>query len=172
MKALAGLIPCLLLALGGCGPAISTSLQREAGPKVGFQELSAHPEKYKGQLAILGGLVMLVKPQGEGSLMEVDQRDLDGKFYPAGKTSGGTFWVESDKWLSPSTYQPQSKVAVAGVVEGKKDGFLLLKAKEIHFWEAPPWEEWYYPVPRHWYSPELEYWYTPPYWDPRRPGRR
>jgi starvation-inducible outer membrane lipoprotein len=171
MKALICLIPCLL-ALAGCGPAISTGSQQQAGPRVSFQELSAHSDKYQGQLEILGGEVMSVKPLGEGSLLAVDQRDLDGKFYPAGKISGGTFLVESSKWLSPSQYQPQSKVAVAGVVAGKKDGVLLLQAREVYFWEAPPWEEWYYPVPRHWYPPELEYWYTPPYWNPRRPGGR
>lgn len=160
------------LVLMGCGPAISTGLQQQTGPRPSFEELSAHPEKYQGKLAILGGLVMSVQPLGKGSLMAVDQRNLDDKLYPAGKTSGGTFLVQSDQWLLSSEYQPQSKVVVAGVVAGQKDGSLLLKAREIHLWEYPPWEEWYYPVPRHWYSPELEYWYTPPYWNPRRPGGR
>jgi starvation-inducible outer membrane lipoprotein len=159
----------------GCGPAISTSLQQQQGaaPKVSFQELAANPDKYQGRVVILGGRVMRVRLQNNKSFMEVDQRSLDDKLYPAGKVSGGTFWVESDEWLSPSKYQPQSTVTVAGVVAGRRDSFPFLKAKEVHFWEAPPWEEWFYPIPRSWYqdAPELEYWYTPPYWNPWRPGQ-
>ncbi len=176
MKALACLILCLILALPGCGPAISPSLQQQqvAAPRVSFQELSANPDKYQGQVEILGGRVMKVTLKDNKSYMEVDQRDLDDKLYPAGKASGGTFWVESGEFLSPSKYQPQSTVTVAGVVAGRMEGFPLLKAREIHFWEAPPWEEWYYPIPRSWYegNPQLEYWYTPPYWNPRAPRGR
>jgi len=163
----------LILGLGltaGCGPAISTQLQQEAGPPVGFAELSAHPDNYKGRLVILGGLVMSVQPWQNGSLLEVDQRQLSAQLYPIGKASGGTFLAESAEWLDSNWYVPKSKVVVAGVVEGQKNGLLLLKAKEVKYIEPPTWEKYYYPVPREWYPPELEYWYTPPYFDPYRGG--
>ena len=112
-------------------------MQQETGPKVGFAELAAHPEKYQGQTRILGGEVMQVEPLGQGSLLSVDQHDLDSHLFPAAGASGGTFLVESDEWLSPDTYLPKSKVTVAGEVAGQKNGFLLLKAKKIHFWEGP-----------------------------------
>src|SRR4030042_4301179 len=70
-----------LLVLAGCGPAISTSLQQEAGPQVGFAELAAHPDRYQGRLELLGGLVMSVQPWEKGSLLTVDQRQLDHKLY-------------------------------------------------------------------------------------------
>ena len=161
----------LILAVG-CVPAIETSLQQEAGPRVGFAELSAHPDQYKGRLTILGGEVMSVTPWKQGSLLMVDQRQLDNRLYPVGTASGGTFLVESDKWLNSNKYVPRSKVVVAGVVEGRKDGWLLLKAREVTFLAPPTWEKFYYPVPREWYSPELEYWYTPPYFDIYRGGGR
>ncbi len=154
----------------GCGPAISTNLQQETGPPVSFAELSAHPEKYKGQTEILGGEVMGVQPWGQGSMLMVDQRRLDARLYPIGNASGGTFLAESAEWLNSSQYLPKSKVVVAGVVEGQKDGMLLLKAKEVRYLEPPIWEKYYYPVPREWYPPELEYWYTPPYFDIYRGG--
>lgn len=162
------------LALAGCGPAISPALQQESGPKVGFAELAAHPEKFQGQTKILGGDVMQVQSLGQGSLLSMDQHELDNHLFPGGKASGGTFLVESDEWLNPSTYQPKSKVTIAGVILGKRNGLLLLKAKKIHYWEGPRWEKWYYPVPREWYDydPSLEYWFTPPYFDPYRGGRR
>ncbi len=162
------------VALAGCASSVSTNMQPETGPKVGFAELAAHPANYQGQTRILGGEVMQVEPLGQGSLLSMDQHDLDSHLFPAAAASGGTFLVESDEWLSPDTYQPKSRVTVAGVVVGQKNGFLLLQAKKIHFWEGPRWEKWYYPVPREWYGydPNLEYWYTPPYFDPWRGGRR
>jgi len=158
--------------VAACGPVISTSLQQETGPRVSFAELSAYPEKYKGRLEILGGEVMSVTPYGSGSLLAVDQRQLDDRFYPVGAVSGGTFWAESVVWLNSNEYLPKSKVVVAGVVEGAKDGQLLLKARQVTLLAPPTWEKWYYPVPREWYPPELEYWYTPPYFDPYRGGGR
>ena len=156
----------------GCGPAISTSLQQEAGPRVSFAELAARPDKFKGRMQILGGEVMSVTPWGTGSLLAVDQRPLDDRLYPLGAASGGTFLVESDVWLNSNEYLPKSTVVVAGVAEGEKDGRLLLKARQVTLLAPPIWEKYYYPVPREWYAPELEYWYTPPYFDPYRGGDR
>ena len=166
------LISGLILTVG-CGPVISTSLQQEAGPPVSFAELVAHPDRYQGRLEILGGEVMEVTPWNNGSLLTVDQRQLDDKLFPIGATSGGTFMVESDQWLNSTEYLPKSKVVVAGVVAGEKNGRLLLKARQVTLLAPPTWEKYYYPVPREWYPPELEYWYTPPYFDPYRgSGRR
>ncbi len=163
---------CLIMGLylAGCTPAISPALQQEAGPRVGFAELAAHPDKYKGRVEILGGLVMTVQPWQKGSLLTVDQRTLDARLFPIGTASGGTFLVESEKWLDSNYYLPKSKVVVAGAVEGAKDGLLLLRARQITLLENPVWEKYYYPVPRSWYPPQLEYWYTPPYFNPYRGG--
>jgi starvation-inducible outer membrane lipoprotein len=166
---------CLILGViltAGCVPAIDASLQQQAGPRVSFAALAAQPDRYKGRLEILGGEVMSVTPWGTGSLLAVDQRQLDARFYPIGTASGGSFLVQSETWLNPSQYQPKSKVVVAGVVEGAQEGRLLLKARQVTFLAPPTWEKYYYPVPREWYPPELEYWYTPPYFDPYRGGGR
>jgi len=162
----------LCLALSSCAPAISPALQQAAGARVDFADLSAQPDKYEGQLVILGGLVMSVQPWENGSLLEVDQRELNERLFPIGAASGGSFLAASDEWLNSQWYVPKSRVVVAGVVQGKKDGVLLLKAKEVTFLAPPVWEKRFYPVPRDWYPPELEYWYTPPYWDPYRDGGR
>jgi starvation-inducible outer membrane lipoprotein len=158
------------LALAGCigGPAISPALQQQAGPPVSFAELAAHPDKYVGQTEVLGGQVMRLEPWHEGTLLTMDQHDLDSHLFPAAAASGGTFLVESAEWLSPGTYQPKSTITIAGVVAGQKNGLLLLKASQVHFWEGPRWEKWYHPVPPEWYGydPAMEYWYTPPYFSP------
>ena len=174
MKRMHWLILGLCAVLAACAPAISPALQQESGPKVGFAELAAHPDKYQGQTKILGGEVMQVQPLGRGSLLSLDQHELDSHLFPGGGASGGTFLVESDEWLNPATYQPKSKVTVAGVVAGQRNGLLVLKARQIKFWEGPTWEKWYYPVPPEWYDydPSMEYWFTPPYFDPWRGGGR
>ncbi len=166
------LILGVLVVLAGCGPAISASRQQEAGPQAGFAELAAHPEQYQGRVVILGGEVVTVQPLGQGSLLSVDQRHLDSHLFPSGAASGGTFLVESAGSLSPATYQPGSKVTVSGVVAGRKDGHLLLQAKQVYWWEGPVWEKWNHPVPASWYDPGMEYYFTPPYFDPWRGGDR
>ncbi|MBM4295047.1 MAG: hypothetical protein FJ126_09135 [Deltaproteobacteria bacterium] len=159
--------------LGGCAP-VSSQMPGRAIPSLIFADLQSHPEKYQGQMFILGGLVMSVQPHKNGSLLWVDQRPLDTWNRPLrNAASGGSFAVESDQWLPSYSYAPQREVTVAGVVEGKMDKGPLLKAREITLGEYEPWEEWYYPIPRHWYDydPRMEFWYTPPYFDPRRRGR-
>ena len=52
----------------------------------------------------------------------MDQRQLDDRLFPVGAASGGTFLVESNEWLNSNKYVPKSKVVVAGVVVGQKDG--------------------------------------------------
>jgi outer membrane lipoprotein len=161
----AWLILVLSLALASCAPAISTRLQQEAAPELNFAELSAQPDRFKGKLVILGGEVMSVQPWENGSLLTVDQRQLDSRLYPVGTTSGGSFAVESNEWLDSNWYLSKSKVVVAGEVEGRKNGMLLLRAKEVNLLAPPTWEKYYYPVPRSWYPPSMKYWFTPPYFD-------
>ena len=122
------------VALAGCASTVSTTMQPETGPKVGFAELAAHPEKYQGQTKILGGEVMQVQPLGQGSLLSVDQHDLDNHLFPAAGASGGTFLVESDEWLSPEylSAQEHSHGGRGGggpkkrlpAAEGQEDSFL------------------------------------------------
>ena len=169
------LLLLLLLPFLGCVPAISPSLQQQAGPPLIFAELNAHTEQYQGRVVILGGEVMTLQPLGQGTLMTVNQMDTPWVPYSRKpQVSGGTFLVESDQWLSPGTYQPKSTVRVAGEVKGRRDGLLVLKARQVAFIAPPVWEDWYYPIPREWYNndPAMEFWYTPPYFDPRKHGGR
>jgi starvation-inducible outer membrane lipoprotein len=164
MKAISWL--SLALALAGCGPAISTGLQREAGPPPSFAELQAHPEQFQGRLEIMGGEVMQVQPIAGGSWLWVNQMRLDEQLRPVhGAASGGTFLVESSRWLDPGEYVQKRKVTVAGVVEGRRDGWLLLKARQMHLWEYP-YELVAVPPSYYGNDPNLEHWYTPPYFNP------
>jgi starvation-inducible outer membrane lipoprotein len=161
----------LSLVLMGCGPVISPAITRQIVSPPTFAALRTDTEAYLGQTVLLGGEVVSVTVQNGGSLLEVDQRELDATLRPVDvPVSGGSFFVESEEWLSPRSYVPRRKVTVAGEVKGRYRGAPLLKAKEIHLGDYPRWEKWYYPVPREWYhhDPALEHWFTPPYFDPWR----
>jgi outer membrane lipoprotein len=156
--------------LTGCAPAISPDISRQAAPGVAFAELTARPEAYRGQTVIFGGEVMDVRPEGGGSLLRINQKELDAQKRPTdAPVSGGTFLVQSSAWLSPSEYTHRRKVVVAGTVEGKQDGLLLLKARQIHLWERPEQLDDFL---RGWFGKDMEHWYTRPYFDPWRTSPR
>ena len=154
--------------LNGCGPVISTDFSRQAAPGLTFAELAARPEAHRGQMVILGGDVMDVRPEGGGSLLRVNQKELDAQKRPVeALVSGGTFLVKSSAWLSLSEYTPRRKVVVAGTVEGQQQGLLLLQARQIHLWERPEQLDDFL---REWFGKDMEQWYTRPYFDPWRRG--
>ncbi len=156
----------VLLALGGCAPAISGDLQREAGPPVSFTQLQAHPQEYQGKKVILGGEIMQVTPSGSGSELLVDDENLDPSLRPEDAAPhGGTFIVESQQYLSPDDYEQKRKITVAGEVEAPQGKTPVILAQQIRLWEHPFKLEI---MPHAYYSNDktLEHWYTAPYFDP------
>lgn len=173
MSAFTYSILLLCLSVWGCGPATFGRLSPGAATPVPFADLQADPDHYRGQVVVLGGEVVSVSLQDGRSLLEVSQRQLDNRFWPLDQAaSGGTFFVVSDRWLSPGFYVPKRKVTVSGVVQGRTKDSPLLLAREIHLWEYPRWEKWFYPVPKEWYDndPAFEKWFTPPEFDPWKGG--
>jgi starvation-inducible outer membrane lipoprotein len=129
---------CFFLVLASCGPAISTSIQRYAGPPFTFAELQAHVDQHQRQLVVLGGEVMKVQAHGNGSLLTVNQIPLDAQEQPIKSApTSGTFVVESDHWLNPDEYTTKSRVTVIGLVKGRLNNSPLLEARQIYLWENP-----------------------------------
>jgi outer membrane lipoprotein len=170
MRRLFNLTFWLIFLLSGCGPIISPQLLKEAAPRVDFAGLKAQPEKYQGQLVILGGEIVENQGGKDQSLLSITQKELDVKLRPVdADVYGEIFLVKSDRWLEPDTYVANRKITVAGVVLGQQNRMLLLQARQIHLWEHP---FKLIAVPPEWYGndPAMEYWYTPPYFDPWRMG--
>jgi outer membrane lipoprotein len=158
----------LVFLLAGCGPVISQQYIKEAASRVDVAALKAQPEKYQGQLVILGGEIVENLRKKDQSLLTINQKELDVKLRPLDADAyGGIFLVESNSWLEPDTYVPNRKITVAGVVVGQQNGVPLLQARQIYLWEHP---FKLIAVPPEWYGndPAMEYWYTPPYYDPWR----
>lgn len=111
---------------------------------------------------------MQVQFQDGKSFLWVAQKEMDSHLYPVdAPVIGGTFLVESQDWLSPDSYIPKRKVTVAGEVLGRRDGFPLLRARQIYLWQNPYVQDEFL---RQWIDPSNPYWYTPPYFDPWRHG--
>ncbi|MFP3868554.1 MAG: Slp family lipoprotein [Desulfobacteraceae bacterium] len=162
LRVLIGIL--LGLSLGGCGPVISKSVLSQADRSLGFEELQSNPQKWRGQVVVLGGEVMSVSPANGGSWLWVSQQELGPKLRPLDKTpSGGQFLVQSPQYLNKSHYVKGRKVTVAGKVGGPKDNTLLLIPEQIYLWEYP-FE--LLTVPPDWFHPPFRHWYEPPYFDP------
>lgn len=161
------LVVMLGFGLMGCGPVISKNILNQADRGVDFAQLQTQPQKWRGQVVVLGGKVMSVSMADGGSWLWVNQQELGPKLWPLDKSaSGGQFVVFSPKFLNSSYYVQGRKVTVAGTVRGQKDKALLIDAKEIHLWEYP-FE--LHSVPPDWYAPPYEHWFVPPYFDPYVP---
>ncbi len=157
-----------LAALTGCGQAISPAVAPGAAAGVDFEALAADPTTFEGQTVILGGEIVSLGREGEGTLITITQMPLDAHQYPVeGGVSGGTFVVESAAWLDKTAYVPQRKITVAGEVAGRRQGMLWLRSRQLHLWQHP---DKLVPIPPSWYGydPAWEYWYKPPYYDPYR----
>ncbi len=164
----AGLALLLWGCAGGLAPVAPVPAQPPA-TMTEFKAMAAAPELYQGRQVVLGGEIAGLKQENGKSMLTVDQQELTPKsLYPVDfQTPGGRFWVESDQALSPGVYGGHRKVTVIGVVAGRKEGLLLIKARDLRLWPAS-----YGPVavpPSYYnYDPNLEYWFTPPYFDPYR----
>jgi len=171
MRTLVGIL--VLFALGGlaCAPAARMA-PGDGLPAGGYAALAADPEAFRGREVRLGGEILSVSLADGQSLLSVSPREPDTRGRPGGQAGDRPFLVVSDRFLPPSFYLPGRQVTVRGTVAGRKDGLLLLKARELQLGDYPRWEKYYYPVPREWYDgdPALESWFTPPYFDPWKGG--
>ena len=162
---------CFVVFMGGCFYPISKSIRKEIDYRVTFAELRQNPEACIGKVVLVGGGIVTIVNQQEGTLLEVLQKRLDRWQRPCKEdTSQGRFLVLVSEFLDPAIYREGREITVAGEVTGKKIQRLgdidylypLIRAKELYLW--PEYQERvYYPYPV-WY-----YWdmYRFPYWPHR-----
>jgi outer membrane lipoprotein len=128
----------------GCGHVISGDVLKEAEKKVTFGELRKDPDAFKGRVLVVGGFILQVLPQKEGTLLEIYQTPLDRQGMPLGpETTGGRFLVMSQEVLDSNVYRRGARVTVGGTVKGGRAGkvektdylYPYLTVKDIHVWE-------------------------------------
>jgi outer membrane lipoprotein len=158
-------IPVIILVLttfAGCAHVISPDVRWQVNTGITFQELRKNPDAFKGEIVLLGGVIVSTRNLGKGTLLEVYQTKLDAMGEPIDlDNSEGRFLAVFDEFLDGEIYSKGRKVTIAGVVQGERIGevgevpyrYPYLEIREIHLWKKEP-EYPYYP-----YGPS-----PPPYW--------
>ncbi len=163
-----GLMVLALLWLTACAPAIAPQVRQQVDPLLTFDRLLADPGSHRGQVALVGGVIVQTRPKPGMTEIEVLQRPLDYWDEPVeGDRSGGRFLVRADGFHDPAIYRTERKITVAGEVLGsevRKLGevdyrYPILQAKAIKLWpQAPP-----KPPPGSWI---IYPWGGPYFWGP------
>lgn len=143
MNILSLLIIGAALLLQGCSYAISPEVARTADRTITFDKFQAEPSTYKGKTVIFGGLIVQTRNVKTGTLIEIDQKELDywGKPRRTDR-SGGRFIVLQPRYLDILVYAPGKEITVAGEVSGAEEKTLggsgepypLVNAREIKLW--------------------------------------
>jgi len=146
MKKIA-LLFSITLFLQGCTYAISPDMADRADKTIPFETLQADPITFKGKLVILGGTIAQVTTLKQGTLIEVNQKQLDYWGQPERtKRTGGRFLVFHEGYLNTMAYAPGIDITLAGEVLGTGSPMIgdaqydypVLLAKELKLWAAEP----------------------------------
>jgi len=132
-----------LLPAAGCAPPFPKDLLDKVNTTVSFPALREDPDKHKGALVMLGGMIVDSKNLKEGTIIEVLQKPLDNEARPLNTdATDGRFIVTSDKFLDAAVYHPGRLITIIGEVVGRKTQplgeleyqYVLITAKELHLW--------------------------------------
>lgn len=146
---------CLLwiIVLGGltaCGKGISKQVRSQVNYRGSFSQLVENPDRYRGEVAILGGKIIETRPMEKGTELVVLQLALDRSDRPQDNDqSMGRFLVQSDRFLDPAIYSPGTLITVVGPLKGSEQRYIgqmpyrypVIGVKEIKKW--PPVTETY-----------------------------
>ena len=151
----------LLVIASGCSP-ISRNLQQKAEQAPTFEQISADPLRYAGEIVIWGGYILENRAGQDQSRLTVLQTPLG--FYEAPKsreTSKGRFIALADRYLDPEVYSKDLQLTIGGEVadftlslDGESDGsYPVLQVREIHVWNDPYEDKYYRRYPHGPYGP-------------------
>jgi outer membrane lipoprotein len=131
------------MVMAACAPVISQKALDEVDSSVGFAEILADPDAYRGRGVLLGGYVIETRNLPGKTLILVLQSPLGyGKEPAAESSSKGRFIVSVPGFIDPAIYRPGRKVTVAGTISGKdvrplgevEYTYPVITKKEIYIW--------------------------------------
>lgn len=177
-RILLGLV-LMIVGTSGCA-VVSKDLRTQADPYLSFEQVSANPGQYSGEIVIWGGYIIENQPGQEESRLIILQAPLTWQQKPKSKDlSAGRFIARQNTFLDPEIYSQHRGVTVAGKVTERtqileKDPYgpyPVIQIKEIHLWEDfdddryKAWGPAYRPYGPWWYGPPSFYSPRPPfYW--------
>ena len=135
----------ILVVLGistGCA-VISRDVTRDALREPPFAEMVEQTEQYIGQTLILGGYIVSIENEKNGTRLVAVHAPLGAGQQPKSKDlSKGRLIVTHDGFLDPEVYTKDRVITVGGTVSGssKTDDatlpypYLRIQAREIYLW--------------------------------------
>jgi len=164
------LLPLMLMLVltAGCA-AVSKDLRQQADPRLTFEQVSAQPVHYEGEMVIWGGYIIENRAGRDMTKLIILQAPLSAMQRPQSKdASAGRFIAVADEFLDPEIYSKTRGVTIAGEVADytetvEDDGYgpyPVVHIKEVHLWDDPCRE-----MRRSWGGP-YDPWYGRPYYAP------
>jgi outer membrane lipoprotein len=175
------LLFALSLILSSCAPVLDRAYMSEGQREVSFEALRKSPAGYRGQLFILGGIIVQTKFTQVGSELEAVDVPVDryGYFQESGRSEGRFLAILTgdNKTLDPIVYSRGRRVTLAGEFVGTRSGkidemeyaYPVFEIKQIYLWprerqyDAMPsyYDPWFYPYPYFYGDPWWRYHYYP-----------
>jgi outer membrane lipoprotein len=105
----------LLTAVFGCAPGISREARTQVTYDGPFEELQRQPQKFDGEIVMLGGKIIRTDVDGDATELVVLQMDLDRAGRPMDTDrSAGRFVVRTPQFLDPELYPEGLQITVVG----------------------------------------------------------
>ncbi|RJQ46182.1 MAG: hypothetical protein C4538_07150 [Nitrospiraceae bacterium] len=174
---------CLLLI--SCAPILTKNVMQEGVYDFRLSELKQNPDLNRGNLFILGGIIVKTALTKEGSLIEAIYVPVNsmGHLKSPGTSNERFLAIYRGKdILDPVIYHEKREITIAGEFAGTRKGIIgemeyvypLFNIKEIYLWEEIKASDYYryppyfYPLPHYRYRgyPYYDYPYYPyyPWW--------
>ena len=132
-----------VLIASGCSTGISQQSLSKVTYMGTFLELQAAPDKFVGEIVILGGKIIEVHVTSTSSELTVSQMPLDHANRPlTPDQSKGRFLIRSDQFLDPAIYKKEDYLSAVGIIKGSRTRpigdfdyvYPLMEAIEIKLW--------------------------------------
>ena len=130
----------------GCAAGISSQTRSQVTYNGPFSALQGAPQRYVGEVVLLGGKIIETKPSSGTSEITILQLNLDSQVRPEDNDrSEGRFVVKVGQFLDPAIYKPGALFSLVGRVTGSEIRpvgevnyvYPVLQALEIKLWSEP-----------------------------------
>jgi len=140
------LLSLSILYLSACAHVLSPAALQSVTPDLTFEAIKNDPTAHLGKTLLLGGVVISLEVEQDGSTVEIFRWRLDRWGEPiAVDEKGGRFLVRTDHLLDPVLYDPGRLVTLTGSVEGQETRPLgpisytypVFRLGESYVWATP-----------------------------------
>lgn len=136
----------LFLSLSACVNPISREAREHLDNEVTFAMVAENPSAYIDKHLMLGGVIISVDDDKQGSVMELMEWRLNSWGEPLSLDDAGRrYLVKSSRTIDPERYAKGRLVTLAGVTLGSEMRLLgehpyqypVFAVEEMHLWETP-----------------------------------